>query len=841
MHCINEELKEGRMKQLFFITLCLLFITQIALSQNKPEANNPNVNKGTIIGVVHDKKTSAPVEFANVIVFKTKDSVMVTGALTNAKGKFTIENIAYGDYYVKVNFIGFGTKTISNIGINSEHILINLHTIDIEPTTTNLDAVTINGQKDQVEYNLDKKVVNVDKNLLTAGGTALDVMQTIPSVNVDIEGNVSLRGSTNVTIFVDGRPSGLTSLDQMPASMIDRVEIVTNPSARYDPDGMSGIINIVTKHKKEAGYYGMILANVGTGGKYNASLNLGYNVKKFNIYTNLDFRRNAMKTYYSSYRELYENDTTYYYDQFSESKRVGYFGNIKLGADYFINDKNTLSVYGEYNIRRFNPKDSSDYFNYDYNNLLTNYYNRLNNTTGSHGGYELGLDYKKTFNKKTQELSVSLFFSNSPSTNITQMTTNYFNPDITPSGTPALVQKNFSDNFNRRFYGQADYVHPMDKWGRIETGYKFQFRLNNQDYKAFIQNDTSGNWRYNNISSNEFNYTEQLHSAYLIYANNIKKFKFQLGLRAEEAISISEQKTMDSTYKNSYFNLFPTVHLKYEFTDQHAIQISYSRRVNRPRSSSLNPFINNTDPMNLSAGNPYLKPEFTNSFELGHLISFKETSFNTTLFYRETDNMVTRVLNVLDSGVTYSTYENLDKGSSFGLELIYTQGIFKWWKVNANFSVFGTKYYGESSTAGFNDIHASWTAKLNSSMSFWKSFDIQLGFNYRSAQVTAQSRGDFRMGVGGSDMQGKQLANYNFDIGLKKDFFKKSLTLTLRLSDIFKTNKSETITEATDYYSDVKRWSDSRVLYFGVSYKINKGIKPKKKAQQDDNQDDIEY
>ncbi|HOY31855.1 MAG TPA: outer membrane beta-barrel family protein [Bacteroidales bacterium] len=832
------------MKRSVFIALVLFFAVFVAQAQDKPGPKNGNGNsfKGSVTGIVFDKKTNTPVEFANVIVCKNSDSSMVTGALTNSKGRFSIDNVPYGKYYIKINFIGYGPQTISNISINDDNTYLNIHTVYLETTATNLDAVTISGQKDQVEYNLDKKVINVDKNLLTSGGTALDIMQTIPSVDVDIEGNVSLRGSQNVTIFIDGRPSGLTSLDQMPASMIEKVEIVTNPSARYDPDGMSGIINIVTKRRREAGYNAMVSANAGTGGKYSSSVNLGYNLKKFSIYTNLDFRRNGMKTYYDSYRELFDKDTAYVYKQLSSSKRKGFFGNFKLGADYFINDKNTLSVYGEYNVRRFNPYDTTGYFNYDYNDLLSNYYNRQNNTKGSHGGYELGLDYKKEFRKKNQELLVSFFYSNSPSLTVNELTTDYYNVDLTPGNTPSLVQKNFSDNLFRRFYGQLDYVHPMDKWGRIETGYKIQFRFNNQNYKSYKQFPIVDSWDYDEIASNAYNYSEQLHSAYLIYANSIKKFKFQAGLRAEQVLTIMDQKTMDSTYKSNYFNLFPTVHLKYEFNDKHAVQISYSRRVNRPRSGNLNPFINNSDPMNLSAGNPYLKPEFTNSFELGHLISFKETSFNTTLFYRETDNMVTRVLNILDSGVTISTYKNLDKGSSFGLELIYTQGIFKWWKINANFSLFGTKYFGTSEVDGFNDVHPSWTAKINSSMTFWKSFDVQLGFNYRSAHITAQSRGDFRMGVGTPDLQGRQLANYTFDVGLKKDFLKKSLILTLRVSDIFKTNKSQTITEASDYYANIRRWSDSRVLYLGVSYRINKGIKARKKIQhQDENLDDQEY
>ena len=361
--------------------------------------------------------------------------------------------------------------------------------------------------------------------------------------------------------------------------------------------------------------------------------------------------------------------------------------------------------------------------------------------------------------------------------------------------------------------------------------------MNENDYT--LNNFVNDTLHKNILSSNDFAYTEQIHSAYFIYANNIKKFQFQVGLRAEEALTISNQLTSDTIYKHNYFKIYPTIHLKYAFTEHNALQISYSRRVNRPRSNSLNPFVNYTDPMNISFGNPLLNPEFTNSFELGHLIDFKSTTINTTLFYRETENMITRVVTVDNLGVSRSTYSNLDKGSSFGVELILSQGIFKWWKVNSNFSYFGVKYFGTSNIVDFNDLNTSWTAKINSAMTFWKSFDVQLSFNYRSPIYTAQNSGDY-FGGGGGTSQGKQKANYFFDIGLKKDFLKSKLSLSLRLSDIFNTNKYLLVTNGGNYTSEVYRKRVSRVLTFGISYKINGGIKQKKRKSMDDGGNDIE-
>jgi outer membrane receptor protein involved in Fe transport len=818
--------------------LGLFFFSINSFTQNKTQSNTDLGPQGEIHGIVIDKKDKAPIDYANVIVYKSKDSSMVTGALTNSKGKFLIEKLIPGKYFVKVNFIGFGIKSITNlIIIPPDKLSLNLGTIELETTATNLGVVNISGEKDQIEYNLDKKVINVDKNILATGGTALDVMQTIPSINVDIDGTVSLRGSSNVTIFIDGRPSGLTSLDQMPAAQIDKVEIVTNPSARYDPDGMSGIINIVTKRKKEPGYNGMVSGNVSSNGQYSGSVNLGYNRKKFNLYANVDLRRNRFKSTSDTYRELFVNDTTTFFDQYNNSLRKGFYGNFKAGTDIFINPKNTLSFYGVYNFRRGKPSDTTSYKNFDFNDVLSDFYKKGSTGKSINDGFEINIDYKKTFKNKGQELTANLFYSNSGWDSYSDLNTLWFSPDQIPIDSTLHNQNTVNTNKSISYNGQVDYVHPLGKWGRIETGYKGSYRINENNYTLNYLSDEI--WQKDTLSSNDFEYDEQMHSAYFIYAGNIKKFKFQLGLRAEQVLTVSDQITSQKTYKHNYLNIFPTVHLKYEFTEHNALQISYSRRVHRPRSNSLNPFVDYTDPMNISSGNPYLEPEFTNSFELGHLIDFKSTSINTTLFYRETENMITRVVDVDSLGVSRSTYSNLDKGSSFGVELIVSQGIFKWWKLNGNFSYFGVKFYGSSNTIDFNDVNTSWTVKINSAMTFWKSMDLQLSFNYRSPVFTAQNSGGYFGGSGGGS-QGKQKENYFFDIGLKKDFLKNKLTLSLRLSDIFNTNNYQLETKGVNYTSLVNRKRESRVLFFGVSYKINGGFKQKKRKVTDDNSNDTE-
>ena len=821
----------GALLSLLLIPCCL----SVAAGQQKNTARPDGSSRpeGMISGRVVEKKSGNPVEYANIIVLRQNDSSMVNGALSDARGSFRVDRLPPGRYLVRVNFIGFGQKVFADVVVAPGKPVVDLGTISLEPSVSNLNEVTISGSKDEIEYNLDKKVVNVDKNIVVSGGTALDVMQTIPSVSVDVDGNVSLRGSSNVTIFVDGRPSGLTSLDQMPAAMIDKVEIITNPSARYDPDGMSGIINIVTKKKKDPGYNGMVSLNAGTGDKYNGSVNFNFRKNRFNIYTNLDGRIFHSKGYGETTREIFQNDTTALYTQISDNRRKGMFGNIKLGADYFIDESNTLSLYGVYNARKFSPWDQTHYFEGDTGGNLSRYYIRNTGSESRSGGYEINLDYRHTFTDKNRELTAALFFSDRNDENHTDYSTYWYDRFMNPLNEPPYLENSSTSGFNRLIQGQVDYVHPLGKWGRIETGYKGNYRVNDADYLLQDYNDSTGIWEMDELTSNRFVYTSQIHAVYLIYANKFKNFSFQAGVRLEEALNVCDQKTMDSVYRSSYFNPFPTLHLKYDINEYHAIQLSYSRRVNRPSSRVLNPFLNTTDPMNLSAGNPYLKPEFTHAAELGYLFEYKVTNLSISLFYRETENMITRVMTLLDSGVTFTTYENLDKGSSYGAEIALSQGIFKWWKINGNLSFFGVKYKGDNTLEEFNDFNYAWSGKVNTTMTFWKSLDFQINFNYSSPVITTNAGGDWRGGMGGGS-QGRQLANYSMDVALKKDFLKNTLAFTLRLSDVFKSSTYDLVTEGSNFTTTVHRERDSRVLFIGVSYKINGGVKRKGKKPGED-------
>ncbi len=813
-----------------FCILLLFFVTinPRLVAQQAAGGGSSSQPQGIILGSVTDKKTGHPVEYANVVLYRVKDSALVTGVVTDSKGIFRLEKIQFGNFYVKVNFIGYKVAELGDIQLRPETPIKNLGEILLEVTSTRLEGATITAEREQMEYNLDKKVVNVDKNLSLAGGSAIEVMQTIPSVTVDVEGNVSLRGSSNVTILVDGRPSNFTSLDQLPASMIERVEVVTNPSARYDPDGMSGIINIVLKKKKEPGYNGMISLNAGTGDKYMGSLNLNYRYNKINVFTNYDLRYFSMKGSSENHRESWFNDTSSFLDQFNTSRNRGKFHNIKAGVDYFINDFNTLSVSGSYHFRAMRSSNVYKNAGLDWQEVMTNYYERVSDGINSSDGYEAAVNYKKTFEQKGREWTIDASYEKHDNESGQDMRLQYYDMNyVGIDETEYQESSTINDNYELQF--RTDYVHPLGK-GRIEAGYKFDYNSNDQDY-LISELDAMNNWVVDENTSNQFIYQEQIHAAYAIYSNSIKKFKYQAGLRLEESFSAGNQVTQNMKFTKARFGWFPTVHLKYEFNDHHDMQLSYSRRVRRPRLWNLNPFTNYSDPMNLSTGNPYLDPEYTNSLELGYDFAREGTNINTSLFYRQTTGIMSRVTTLDSTGVSHTTWENLNNGTSYGLELVFGQKLFKWWKINASGSFFHQQFEGDQVNEQARSSN-SWTGKVNSAFTPMKGFDIQLSFFYNSPVVSASGASDrFFSGGGGA---GKMAENYWADLGMRKDFLKGALSLSLRVQDLFKTQKYNSWSWGDNYETTTQRYRESRVLFLGLTYKINGGVKNKRRVDNGD-------
>ncbi|MDP4267684.1 MAG: outer membrane beta-barrel family protein [Bacteroidota bacterium] len=825
-----------QIKYLLIIVVFTVFYLN-AIGQNKTEGNYQRGGLeapaiGKVSGQVIDGATNEPVVYATVTLLRKTDSVLVTGGVTNDKGYFLLEKVPVGRYKMKISFIGYKTLRKDSVFIGMKNPEINLGLIKLVSSAKKLKDVNIVAEKSEMTYNLDKKVVNVDKNVATAGGTAIDIMQTIPSVTVDVSGNVSLRGTDNVTILVDGKPSSL-SLDQIPASMIDKVEVVTNPSAKYDPEGIGGILNIIMKKKDSKGYFGMVSFNAGTGDKYNTSLNINIRYNKLNYYVNYDNRFFGIKSNANLFGSSLLNDTTLSQDQTNFTH--GYFHNLKGGIDYFINDKSTLSFSAVYRYRDFNS--TTDMNNYTYKgdeDIIKKSANHSLSDNNS-GEWQYTLSYDKKFDKPDQTLT-SVLYAERENANTDIKTANQ---NIYPLDS-LVNQKSYSKAKNIVATFQTDFAQQVGE-GKLEAGFKSTYRSHDLDYN--MDNYLSG-WITDMNSSYHFVYTEVFNAAYGMMSGKLWFLKYQAGLRVEQSNTKGTLTGHDSTsvYNKSYLDFFPTLHLKYEVSEKQSFGLGYSKRINRPGMRYINPFINNIDPINLIKGNPDLKPEYVNSLEFSHMIDFKYTSLNSTLFYRQTNDMMSRIMTRdNNTGISTTTYQNLDKGITYGLEFVITQPLTKWWKTTGNFSLFKVKIDGSGINQIDNSNDLSWTAKLNNTFSI-NGFDFQIMYNYMSSKTVAQMQGmqGFSMGSG----SGKQYSNQFCDIGFKKDIIKNMFTLNCRLSDVFKTNRFKMDTYGTNFSSSLNRTGESRILFIGLTYKINGGlkVKPKKNnANDSENNQDMDY
>lgn len=777
---------------------------------------------GKITGILTDSQTSQPIGYGSVVLFRAKDSIMVNGSISNDKGNFTIDKVPFGKYFLKVTFVGYSTARVNNITVAPKNSDVELKEIKLKPSSVSTQEVVITSERDMIVNNLDKKVINVDKNIASAGGTAVDVMQTVPSVTVDANGGVSLRGNSNVTILIDGKPSGLAGvsssdvLSQIPASSIESIEVVTNPSAKYDPEGTSGIINIVMKKKSIQGINGIASLNAGSGDRYNGSINLNYRRDSFNFFGSYDTRFGNMNNTGASDRISTMGGFTSYLDQNSINKNRMIFQNFNLGTDYYLNDFNTLTFSVQHRNINGEGHSSNDNRNLDSANTLTRLFTRVNDSDRKIKTFDYTLSYKKTFDTKSQELTADIIYSNNKMGRGEDIRQKDFGNG---SSFSSNLQHANSDMKNDMMIIQSNYVQPYGENGRIELGWKSNLRKSTSNYDYYNYNDLESAWIANLLLKNYYEYNEKIHAVYGIFSGVFAGIKYQAGLRAEQVYATSKLELTNESFDNNYFSLYPTLHLVQEFSDEQELALSYSRRVDRPNGRQLNPFVDYSDSLNIVYGNPKLKPQYINSYELGYSKVWEKSSFSSSLFYRQTDGIISNISSINEAGVTKTTFENLNNGISYGVEVIGSKPIADWWKLNANFTYFKSIIHGGEAGNDLNSESYSWTGKLNNNFSLGNNFSLQLMANYRAPVVM---------------IQGKMKEMYFADVAMRKDLLEGKLALTLRVSDLFNTMKFNSESFGTGFFTNSTNKMNSRAVYLGVSYKINNYNQQKEKPKQTD-------
>ncbi len=801
--------------------ISLLFSLTVSAQKKQKKATTAvdnsevSIESGKITGRViflQNNKEYA-LEFASVSVFKGKDSTKaIGGGLTDVRGIFDINDLPLGSYRIVIESVGYKKWKSDKVKLQSYEE--NLGKIVVQTSSQNLDEVTVLEQKQEMTMSLDKRIFNVGANLTTVGGTALDVMQNVPSIIVTPDGEIQMRGSSNLLILIDGRPSGITTsnrqsaLEMLPADMIESIEIITNPSSKYQADGTSGIINIITKKSKNAGYNLRTNLNVGTREKYNGNISMNLRQGRWNVFGEYNLRDFKRLNTQSLFREQNSKRGNSEINQNSDEINRDNNQNTKIGFDFFITKRATISGFALRRLARDN-NDENRYSTTDYPETLSEprLYLRNGIKKGEDKGLDFFLGYKQTFDKSGQELTIDFTNIDNNGYDNNDYIQNYFYREFT-TPSPYLQKRTeqsraTNQNFTRIF--QTDYVHPLNERSKIESGLRNSLREFDNDFSYSVFENISNSFKKDLRRSNRFVYNENVIAGYVNYGQNWNKWSLLTGIRGEYTDITIDQKTNLIPINRTYLNLFPSVFLNRQINKQHQVQLNYARRINRPSYKALNPFVNTNDLLNLSTGNPYLQPENVNSFELTHLYFKKDFSLNSTIFYRNILNSVAKVRQIIGEDTTLTTFQNLNQNNSFGIELIASHRLAKWLRTNGNVSVFQSDILGQTQAGEFNRSNLSVTARLNFQVKAGKNLSVQFSNNYRSPLLTPQ---------------GKVSTIYTADLGAKYDAWKGKVSINLRINDIFNTQEQTIFTDGLGFNAINFKKNETRFLMLGIQYRL---------------------
>jgi outer membrane receptor protein involved in Fe transport len=843
-------------KSLGFIFFSVIMF-QFSFGQpGRPGGGGQQMNIGRFYGKVVDSKTNKGMEAVSVQLISSKmdtslkkrRDTVIAGMFTPKSGNFSFENLpVFGNYRITITAIGYkpveqkaGFELKMGPGTDMTQAMAavdkDLGNIKIEADAQVLESVTVTGSKPLMQMGIDRKIFNVEKNITSAGGTGVDVMRNIPSVNVDIDGNVTLRNSAP-QIFVDGRPSTL-SLEQIPADAIESVELITNPSAKFDASGgQSGILNIVLKKARKVGYNGGLRAGIDSRARVNAGADINIRQGKVNLFANGMYNQRKSKSWGETDRlNLVDNpDVKIFQD--NNSVFNGAFAFTRFGLDFFIDNRNTITVSQSIVGGNFDFDNRSNIV-YDTLNSSSSIESQYRNTMGRNTfrNYGTMLSFKHLFAKAGKEWTADINFNKSKNTNNSDINfRSFYDMDQQDPKSSAMLQEIDGGGRNTFLTMQTDYVNPINDNMKWEGGLRAQIRTFESRQLNYL------NGIYNPLISNNFEYTDYVYAGYLTFSQKIKeKFSYQLGLRAESSQYEGEQ-IGKAKYTNEFpLSLFPSVFVTKSIGDNQDVQLNYSRRINRPNFFQLMPNTDFSDPLNFQTGNPDLRPEFTNSLELSYQKTYgkKNNTFLATLFGKYTTDLISRYQNrqkVGNSDTTafVSTWINASTAYAAGLELVFRNNLTKWWELNLNTNVYYSKINGSNVVPDLENERTSSFSKLNNTFKIKTGWSIQLSADYQSKSalpVSTSNSGGGRGGGGGwmggtpSTTQGYINANYGVDLGFRKDFKIKTnqASISLNINDIFRTRRYYVHSESIGFIQDEWRRRDPQIVRLNFNYRFGK-------------------
>lgn len=802
-------------------------------------AQQPQTAKVKVTGKVIEKSTNQPLEYANIYAQNTAKPTVVSGGMTNANGEFSFD-VPAGVYYIKVEFLGFKTVEFKDKAINGD---TNLGIIAVTEDAKQLNEVVIIAEKSTVDIKLDKKVYNVGKDMMVKGGTASDVLDNVPSVTVDSDGNVSLRGNESVRILIDGKPSGLVgvnvaqALKQLPADAVEKVEVITNPSARYDAEGGGGIVNIILKKGKAQGINGSVTGTVGHFKNNGLNGNVNFRGEQFNLFTNIGYTNSESPGNYlrnSEYTNPSSGSPTFI-DETRKNERQREGHNANFGMEWFLTKSASWTNSLSFSRNNGSNPEDVNFYNYDADHNLMSIKNRFNNQTNDSKNFNyssnLTKKFKKDGHKLTADVSFSTNYDNDFST-ISQTTVN--------SGSQPVITGTLNAQKQNRSLFQTDYVLPIGK-GQFEAGYRGDFSEINTNYRVEEDiNPVTNVGTVNPQFTNFLQYKEKINAVYTQYGSKINKFSYLLGMRFEDSNIDVNLLTTSDFHNKRYNNFFPSAFLTYEISDKSSVSINYSKRINRPRGRFLNPFSNYSSNLNYFKGNPDINPSFTDAFDIGYLKQWSKLTLNTSAYFNRTKNsfqFIQRESGTFVDGtpVIESTPINLATEYRTGFEFTLNYTPYKWWKLNGNFNFFRNQTQGDYSyinyqdnlvVQNFDNVAVSWFTRVSSKISLPYGIDWQTNVTYNAPQKNAQGKS-----------QGIASANLAFS----KDVLKDKGTIALNVNDVFNSRKRIFDSNLPQAISHTEMQGRERQINLSFTYRFNKKKTDKDRPvkNQGDNGDDF--
>jgi len=798
-------------KYTFFIII--IFITNLCFAQQ----NKALKNSGYITGKVFDLSTKKPVEFSNVILFNQKNSLQVTGDVTDKDGMFSFKNIKDGNYYLSIQFVGYAKREIKNILISSTNLSRDLGNIYLKPTAITLQNVVVQGQRNPISYELDKKVIDVSQMHTAMSGTAADVLQNVPSVSVDVDGTVSLRGSTNFQVLINGRPSVMNAQDalqQIPASSIKDIELITNPSAKYDASGTAGIINIVLKKDSDLGLSGIVNIMGGLNDKYGADLLFQYKTHSISYDFGAYFNRRSFPGSNLQEKQFIVGDNTSYLNSDGSMLWQRIYSGLRGGLEFDFSDYDNLSLSGQYGSGSFHRNSVLNYDQWSSIDPQQLYY--LSNTNGNHYGtyYSVDGSYIHKFDLNGEELSADLMFhhNNSNESALTSSTQS----NIILNGTETTELGPSSE-----IRGKMDYTLPFTKLEKFSAGAEYFSRLRQDINALYYFDSTSHNYDYQSKFSNTNDFNRTRFAAYTMFSNQWDSLGVQLGFRTEYTYQLVKLVQTSQQYSFSRWDYFPSLHTSYNFAGGTQIMASYTRRIERPDGGDLEPFYTWFNSNTVRIGNPNLRPELIDSYELGWQTFFGPVSFSNDYYYRFTHDKIEELNSVYAPDVTLNSIANVGSDKSIGAEfMIMFKPVNPW-----EFNLMGDLYDYKISGALFNQSFAresfDWSIKNNNVFKIGPATDIQINTRYSSPSVTAQ---------------GKWQGYFTTDLGVKQDLILNKLSLVLQVNDLFRSGHYEFTSQGPDFYNYNYFTRKSPTVILNLKYNFNNFNEKKAPSSiQDDN------